>query len=296
MKLVAYVVGIIVLLVLWLLYRLIGKTWNLWKLVEGADGLPITSKLQWLIWTAVVIFAYTVVYTARAWTGDFSVITDIPQNLLIAMGFSVTAMAAAKGITVSYVKSGQVTKDKVASKTGSSGGIIKDDDGFPDLSKLQMMAWTLIASGIYLICLIHEINAGALGHPLRPPTLPDIDAALMVLMGLGQGAYLGKKLVTTTVPRLTGLSPGSGTAGTIVTVVGMAFGDSESQKQGGSLLTIDGHPFIPEQLNWNDTQIKFKVPDTQLGGSNWSAGQLIRIGVIVGGQESANTLPFTVTP
>jgi hypothetical protein len=34
-------------------------------------------------------------------------------------------------------------------------------------------------------------------------TLPDIDTALMVLMGLGHGAYLGKKLILTTSPAIT---------------------------------------------------------------------------------------------
>jgi hypothetical protein len=32
--------------------------------------------------------------------------------------------------------------------------------------------------------------------------LPDIDPALVVLMGLGQAAYLGKKLISTTTPIL----------------------------------------------------------------------------------------------
>lgn len=290
MEFAAYVSGFIVLLVLWLLYKVLVGHWNIWKLVEGADGQPSTSKLQWLLWTVVIVFAYTAIYVARMQTGHFSAITDIPKNLLIAMGFSVTAMAAAKGITVSYVTSRKVTKDKVPPATANVGAIINDDEGFPDLSKIQMMAWTFIAIGVYLINVVQEI------HTVSPPKLPDIDSALMVLMGLGQGAYLGKKLVTTTVPRLTGLSPGSGTAGTQVTIVGASFGNSEAQKKSGSLLTIDGHPFCPNQLDWNDTQIRFSIPDKQLSGVSWSAGQLILIGAIVGGQESANKLPFTVVP
>jgi hypothetical protein len=37
-------------------------------------------------------------------------------------------------------------------------------------------------------------------------TLPDIDTALMVLMGLGHSAYLGKKLILTTSPAINQLA------------------------------------------------------------------------------------------
>jgi hypothetical protein len=115
----------------------------------------------------------------------------------------------------------------------------------------------------------------------------------MVLMGLGQGAYLGKKLTSTTTPRLTGLSQGSGKPGTMVTITGLQLGE----KQNGSLITINGNPFFPVPApEWGDTQIKFTIPAKQADGSDWLAGQRISIGVIVGGQEGANTLPFTITP
>lgn len=289
MELVAYVSGIVVLVVAWLLYRVLAGTWNPWKLVEGADGRPSTSKLQWFIWTVVVVFSYGAVYAARAWTGHFEVIREIPANVLTAMGLSVATMAAAKGITVSYVAGGQVAKTKVDPKVdpqaAGPGSLVKDDDGFPDLSKIQMLVWTLVAVGIYLIRLVIEIRTDL--------QLPDIDPALMVLMGLGQGAYLGKKLTTTAVPRLTGLSPGSGKPKTEITITGVSLGENEKH---GSLITIDGNPFHPEPApDWQDTQIKFTIPAKQPNGSDWSAGQRISIGVIVGGQESVNTLPFTVT-
>lgn len=285
MEFVAYTSGVVVLVVLWVLYRVLGRTWNPGKLIEGADGRPSTSKLQWFLWTVVVVFSYSAIYAARAWTGNFGVISDIPQNLLIAMGLSVTTMAAAKGITVSYVSSGQVTKKAISPETASSGAIIQDDDQIPDLSKIQMMAWTLIAIGIYLIRLVQEINT------VSPPQLPDIDTALMVLMGLGQGAYLGKKLVTTTVPRLMGVSPGSGSPGTEITIIGASFGE----QQNSSLITIDGSPISPGGLVWGNTQIKFELPAKQLNGNEWPPGQRILIGIIVGGQDSANTLPFTIS-
>lgn len=288
MELVAYAFGFIVLLVFWLLYRILTGKWNPWKLVEGADGRPSTSKFQWFLWTVVVIFSYTTIFVARARTGDFEIISNIPQNLLVAMGLSVTTMAAAKGITVSQLTIGRVTKTKVNAPSARLGFLVLDDDGFPDLSKIQMVAWTLIAIGVYFIRLQHEIHTASF-------QLPEIDSALMVLMGLGQGAYLGKKLTTTKpkiVPKLTGLSPGSGKPQTEVMISGDLFGE----KQNGSLLLIDDKPLPPEPLlDWHNTMIKFIIPAKQSDGSDWLPGQRITIGVIVDGQESTNRLPFTIT-
>lgn len=284
MKVVAYLSGFLMLLLIWVVYRLMTGTWNIWKLVGGADGRVSTSKLQWFLWTVVVIYCYTAVYIAKAWKGDYGVITDIPQNLLIVMGLSITTMAAAKGITVSYVSRGQVIKPQAAPGTAGLGASIQDDGGAPDLSKLQMMAWTLIAILAYLLRVTQQLG--------KVPTLPDIDTTLMVLMGLGEGAYLGKKLVTTSVPRLTGLSPGNGEPGIEVTIMGLSFG----AKQNGSLITTDGKPFQPEGVNWADNEITFTLPDKQPDGSAWVQGRQIMFGLVVGGQESTNKLPFTVVP
>ena len=187
-------------------------------------------------------------------------------------------------------------KDKDTSKKTNVGAIVKDDTGFPDLSKMQMMAWTVIAIGTYVIEVVSAIHGASVTKSTEALKLPDIDSALMVLMGLGQGAYIGKKLVTTAVSRLTGISVGNGKPGTEVTIFGASFGDAKSQKNNGSQLTIDGLPFTAEGLTWDDTKIEFKIPDKQLNGTDWKPAQKIQIGVIVNGQDSANTLSFTVTP
>jgi len=302
MKLCAYGSGIVTLVVLWLLYKILVGKWNPWELIKGADGRPSASKLQFFLWTAVALFSYATILSARFYKGNYDAINEIPKSLLIAMGFSVVTMAAAKGITVSYVASGRADKtvakpttdaeiksnaDPVAKpKADSPDWVYRDDDGYPDLSKIQLIAWTLIALVIYLIRLDYQINAA-------PPILPDIDPALMVLMGLGQGAYLGKKLVSTDVPRLSGLSLGSGSPGTEINITGLSFGE----EQNGSLLTIDGNPFQPvPKPDWHDSYIKLIIPLKQINGKDWpKEGQRISIGVIVNGQESANTLSFTIT-
>jgi hypothetical protein len=193
--LVPYGVGVGTVFFLWLLYR-VASGGSISSLYEGSDGRPSTSKFQFFAWTAVVVFAYAAIYSLKISAHHFDAVNEIPKNVLIAVGMSVISAAAAKSITVSYISTGRITKSVAGKGSASFGAIFQDDSGFPDLSKVQMIAWTFIAIATYLIAVGSKI------HQRDYSSLPDIDSALMVLMGLGQGAYLGKKLVTqdTTAP------------------------------------------------------------------------------------------------
>lgn len=285
MQLRPYAIGLIVLFALYIMYRIMTGKWDISLIFEGEDGRPSTSKLQWFLWTVVIIFAYVAVYAAR---GRMEPITEIPRSVLLAMGFSVTTMAVSKGITTSFIASGRLFKSN-APRGGNPRGIFLDDHGFPDLSKIQMMAWTFIAIGVYLINLSRILNA----HPIEK--LPDIDSALMVLMGLGQGAYLGKKLTTSDQVRLFGLSVASGAPETTVKIFGLSLGE----RQNGSFITIDGTPFqvVILKEDWTDSLVTFNIPKCQPSGVPWpDGGQTIMLGLIVGGKASTNQLPFNVIP
>jgi hypothetical protein len=194
-NLVPYGVGVGTVFLLWLFYR-VASGGSISSLYEGTDGRPSTSKFQFFAWTAVVVFAYAAIYSLKISAHHFDAVNELPKNALIAMGMSVISAAAAKSITVSYISTGRITKSVAGKGAASFSAIFQDDSGFPDLSKVQMIAWTFIAIATYLIAVGSKI------HQRDYSSLPDIDSALMVLMGLGHGAYLGKKLVTqdTTAP------------------------------------------------------------------------------------------------
>lgn len=311
----SYLHGALGLLAIYLIFIFFNgfRLFNPVKVVIGKDKRPSTSKLQFFLWTIVVLFTAIVFCSVKLqkdmllWNGN------IPSNLLLAMGFSIITATAAKGITTSYINTGQLNKPEANSssgasidksnnmgagmktgepRTGSWDAVFKDDDGYPDLSKMQMLAWTFIAIGIYLVTVLKVVRMIVAPNAVDPGSIgfPDIDPALMVLMGLGQGAYLGKKLVTTTTPRLSGLSESSGKANTPVEIRGASFGTRD-----GGEVTIDSKPIDSSLVtDWNDTSVKFKIPPKQPDGMDWVGGQKINIGIIVGGQESANTLPFTI--
>ena len=230
------------------------------RLVDGMDGRLSTSKFQWFVWTVMGLFAFCEVFTERL-LRDLDVNDpSLPPYLLTAMGFSVATMSAAKGITSSYAASGHVDKsaDTLPAADGSElpptsvtkGGLMTDDDGVPDLSKIQMVSFTLVALVVYLIHLVTQSR--------ETPVLVDIEPSLMVLMGLSQGAYIGKKLTTIETPRVTGLSPATCRPATIVTISGVNFGAT----QGGSTLTVEGAAIIPVPGTWTDRTIQFSWPAT----------------------------------
>ncbi len=257
-----------------------------WTVIDGADGRPSTSKFQWTIWTAVVLFSYSAIYFARARNGFWDALPDVPPNILIVMGFSTTTMVVAKGITTQYVANGRVVKP-----AGNQGGLLSDDTGQSDLSKVQLVMWTLLAIGIYLAIVVKQVSAVAAGSSVQGSNvgLPDIDASLMVLMGLAHGGYLGKKLVTATQPAPTSVSPPRAAAGQVITVAGSGFG----ALQGTSVLTLNDNPVNVSA--WSDTKIVFALPRRLPDGTVVVAGITLQIGLLVNGQPAGQLLPLPIS-
>ncbi|MDQ3915365.1 MAG: hypothetical protein M3323_08585 [Actinomycetota bacterium] len=280
-----YLVGLGAVIVAMALMKVVANTWNPLRLARGEDGKTSTSKLQFVLWTGVIAFSYVVLLAERIRAKDVTPIDDLPRNVLIAMGLSVVTLAGAKGITVSYLNSGRVVK--TPAEEGAPGAVV-DDGGNVDLVKIQMLLWTAIAIVAYLFDVIDQVEASDFDM------LPDIDASLMVLMGLGQGAYLGSKLVTTTTPRLTSLTPSAAAPGDTVSLTGAAIGTTQT----GTQVTMDGSVIAATSAaDTPDSAITFTVPDAHPTKGAWPAnGMLVQIGAVASGTTSANTMPLTVKP
>jgi hypothetical protein len=213
----------------------------------------------------------------------------IPTNLLLAMGFSVTTALAAKGITVSQLNNSTTAKEHVATEDAEFGDLVKDDGGAIDLTKVQMLGWTLIALGAYFAQVVDKVVGLGFGSAATASVvLPNIDTSLMVLMGLGQAAYLAKKIITTTTPAISGVAgslPAGARPGSDVTLKGSAFGTA----RGDSAITFDGVNAGFPVKSWSDTEIAFFLEDPAL--------HLIPakkpVGVIVSSQKS-NSVTLTI--
>ena len=284
----AILIGAAFLVVLYVVTALITGHWRFKELFSGFDGLASTSKLQWLLWLIAILFGYVAIWVLRAEQGDYTALSDIPVNLLTVLGFSTVTAAAAKGITAGYVQTGKVAKTGVPANptSATTGGIFQDDSGGPELAKIQMMAFTIIGVGIFLATVFHQIAIGDIKDGL-----PNIDSSLLVLMGISQGGYLGKKLVTFGTPALFAPNPLSGSAGTAaVTVTGSGLG----AQQGNGQLLLNGSPIAVTA--WSDTSIQFTVPpDDPATGVAWAnLPKVVPLVVSMTGQLS-NSVTFKVT-
>lgn len=186
-------IGVAAVFILYLLILVAGRG-KPGVLMVGDDGQLSTSKFQFVVWTAIAVFSFVFLYAVRIWPGGYwGAVDGFPQYLLIAMGLSVTTATAAKAITVSYVRLGRVTKSGAARVTPALYQLVTDDAGQPDLSKIQMLTWTIIAVVVYVVR-VFSVASSYSGCTADTCLMPDIDGPLMVLMGLSQGAYLGLKL------------------------------------------------------------------------------------------------------
>jgi hypothetical protein len=280
--------GLGVLVALYLVTAAISHHWKPSDLVKGFDGFASTSKLQWFLWLIAIIFGYAALWVLRAEQSDFSALSNIPVNTLTVLGFSTGTAAAAKGITGGFVQAGKVMKPgpPQSGATGANtGGIFQDDGGGPELAKIQMMGFTIIAIGIFLATVGHQIATGD-----GSAGLPNIDSSLLVLMGISQGGYLGKKLVTFGTPTLYTPDPARATGGATVKLPGANLGSSPGQ------LTLNGTPIVT--TTWSATVITFTVPvyNPAPGNPAWSSPQeAVQLVASVMGQAS-NPVSLTITP
>jgi hypothetical protein len=287
----AWVFGLLALVAVWAVCGIFAK-WDIRKWWCGADGKPSTSKFQLLLWTAVVLFVYTTI-AAKFFLLGKTIITDpkcgtFPSNILVVLGLSGATAAVAKGITVGYLNSGRLIK----TPDGNGGGVLTSDEGGPDLSKLQITAWTCVAIIIYIIQFARIFPHLPTSRADAPGCdVPDIDTTLMVLMGLSQGAYVGKKLVTMDTPRIFQLTPLHGPTGTVITMQGASFGEA----QDGSAVLIDGQVTPVTTTTWSDAQMTFAMPTSSSTGIPLSMGPHA-VSLIVAGRASAGSATFTLTP
>jgi len=229
------------------------------------------------------------------------------------MGFSVTTAAGAKVITVSYVNQGSLSKPplKRRSDPGRAGPLanlhplqaladirflLTDESGRASLPKIQMLFWTMLAMVIYITISTHLIGSidgmtrdafrAALTRSPNDYGLPDIGAALMVLMGLSQGAYLGLKLSSTDAPRLTSIDNSQLRPRVPFTLTGIGLGDDSGEiRVNGLRAPLAGAP------TWTDAAVSATLDP------NWTAAPAGpgTITVAYGGAES-NGLAVTLPP
>ena len=280
--------GILFLVFVYAAYVLATDDEKIWNAVVGADGRASTSKFQPFLWTVVVLFAYVVITSVRFEIDPASSLPEIPTNVLLVLGLAFATGIGAKLITSNRVNMGRDVRE-TASHQGAAP-LFQTDDGYPDLYKIQTLAFTFIGVGVYVAQVFTYVGLGQ-----APKSLPDIPEGLLFLMGIGSAAYLSKKLSGNPVTFLASITPQSvrvsaANAGRTVTITGANFGPS----QGTSLVSIGGVALQSPTSSWSDTSITFVVPEAQPDGQQWPQDQPLEVRVVAG-SPSLNAVILTVT-
>jgi di/tricarboxylate transporter len=158
---------------------------GLWKFGRGIDGLYSVSNIQVILWTGVVLGGYLAVVVLK---GGF--LDDIPTNLLYLMGVSVGSTVSSTGIrAIQQPKLPDAARLKEINKDLVTSGLFSSEKKPSELSvaKMQMMAWTAISLGIFILILLGNILD-------NNPTLPDVGTGLLTLMGVSHAGYNGNKI------------------------------------------------------------------------------------------------------
>lgn len=161
----------------------------------GLDNRTSTSKLQAFLWTYAILWALISVL-AGAGIEEFNGVIDneLREEYLLLLGGPYLVAIAAKAKTTHDVNRAKELKErnpKPEQPAEAPGGLenrvaeaVTKDDGSVDLGDFQYLAFTLLTLTYFAWAFIASPSDG----------LPEVPDTLLVLMGVSQAAYLGKKL------------------------------------------------------------------------------------------------------
>jgi hypothetical protein len=162
----------------------------------GVDNRTSTSKLQALLWTYAILWALISVL-AGGGVEEFNDVIgdDLRDEYFLLLGGPYVVAIAAKAKTthdVTRAKERNQNDPKPAKPADAPSGpaerlaeIVTKDDGSVDLGDFQYFAFTLLTVTYFAWAFIASPSEG----------LPEIPGTLLVLTGVSQAAYLGKKVL-----------------------------------------------------------------------------------------------------
>jgi hypothetical protein len=175
-----------------LLLALWASKGNPFKYIIGFDNRYSNSKTQVALWfsTLWAVYLATLALRVNVLGWDFLGGIGISENLLALSGLSALTYGAAKAVTSQQVANDASSK-KVARSPKFPDDLFQNDDKDLDLGDSQMFFVTLLAVVIFLLTAFNYLEWIEYAKTVA---LPDVDTTLLSAFGLGQGAYLIKKV------------------------------------------------------------------------------------------------------
>ena len=195
--------GFFILFLLFIIIRkLLAPKKSLTDFFIGDSGTYSLSRLQIVAWVYIIIsqqisLLISIMQTNYSATHLYDLV--LPEEILFLIGLSSAGYLAVKKITVDEIQ--KTRNAKISIRNWSD--LISTNNSL-DFSKFQFLIWTLFAVFLYVLhfneyinLVIEAKNGKDIAALLNVDYsgIPTISWSFVVLMGLSQGAYVGKKLI-----------------------------------------------------------------------------------------------------
>lgn len=170
---------------------------------EGVPAMPVNVLIAMGISIASTVASKAIAVSKDNAAKDAAAEDLAQQQAVRIAGTAAVVQGAAQGAAEGGAQQVNVAvmapaAPPVAPPVRDRSGIFMDARGKPDLGKVQVILWTLIAIGVFLSNVFLSMSKTGVCNANQEclTTIPDISQTLMVLMGLGHGAYIGNKLAS----------------------------------------------------------------------------------------------------
>lgn len=207
---------VIVFFLFWIIKVIFARERSMKDFFKGETGYYSISQLQASLWAYVIISYQVSAIVAVYYAGHIDSADNFrlvfSEEVLWLLGLSLGSYVTVKGITLSKNSPEEIKTKKSKAKPKLSDFVVSNNQ--LDLSRFQMLIWTFIALITFMASCYNYYNkilkASYAGTeildstdsiPLFPPfsdsdgKIPTVDMSFIVLMGLSNGVYIGRKLV-----------------------------------------------------------------------------------------------------
>jgi hypothetical protein len=165
------------------------------SLIAEEDGYPSLARLQLLVWTLVVIFAFVTLSMVRILSG-VSGSPTLSTNVLALLGINGASPVVSAGLSRDKYKGVVKASEPGQEKTLQYHPlytILQENDGFSN-TRFQMLSWTIVSLIIFVFALLNLLSNPPADLTMLNP--PDVSSTLLTLTGISQGVYLFGKGVS----------------------------------------------------------------------------------------------------
>ena len=219
--------------------------------VIGKDNRLSTSKLQIVLWTIAVVFAFFFFLFQILKGASGSAFNSLDPAYLLLLGGPFAAAVLAKATTSSKTNDGTV--QQVPASNPTVADVVEDHSGRPAIADTQFLLFNLVALTYFAFALAKN-----------PAALPTIPSTLVGLTSVSALTYLGNKVVSSNQPTISSVSIVSGSAdgslkaGTVIRIIGANFTPYENQPETPAVVLFNKLEVAPTKLT--NTEIEAKTP------------------------------------